>query len=146
QAVNLRRKGIYALAIGLGVKLISQPIFLYILGEIGMLYSTTFGLIVTIFLMFKAMHELIGYSTTFIIRRTFLILLLAFIMGIATYAMSNILVVFLSYERRLQSLIALFIVAGVGVSVFGYLALKTRLAEKIIGPQAQSLRKKLHIK
>lgn len=146
QAVNLRRKGIYALAIGLGIKLISQPVFLYVLGEIGMLYSTTLGLMITIFLMFKAMHELVAYSTKFLFRRTILILLIAFIMGLVTYTVSKGLALFINYERRFQSLIALFIIAGVGVIVFGYLALKTRLAEKIIGSQAKSLRIKLHIK
>lgn len=146
QAVNLRRKGIYALAIGLGIKLISQPVFLYVLGEIGMLYSTTLGLMITIFLMFKAMHELVAYSTKFLVRRTILILLIAFIMGLVTYTVSKGLALFINYERRFQSLIALFIIAGVGVIVFGYLALKTRLAEKIIGSQAKSLRIKLHIK
>ena len=146
QAINLRRKGIYALAIGLGIKLISQPVFLYVLGKIGMLYSTTLGLMITIFLMFKAMHELVAYSTKFLVRRTILILLIAFIMELVTYTVSKGLALFINYERRFQSLIALFIIAGVGVIVFGYLALKTRLAEKIIGSQAKSLRIKLHIK
>lgn len=111
-----------------------------------MLYSTTLGLMVTIFLMFKAMHELVAYSTKFLVRRTILILLIAFIMGLVTYTVSKGLALFINYERRFQSLIALFIIAGVGVIVFGYLALKTRLAEKIIGSQAKSLRIKLHIK
>src|SRR5699024_8314567 len=69
QSVNLRRKGIYALGAGLVVKLISQPLFLYMLGEIGILYSTMLGLIVTIFLMLKAMYELIRFSTKFLMRR-----------------------------------------------------------------------------
>lgn len=146
QSVNLRRKGIYALGAGLVVKLISQPLFLYMLGEIGILYSTMLGLIVTIFLMLKAMYELIRFSTKFLMRRILLIFILAFIMGVATFAASNLLTLFLSYERRFQSLIALLIIAGVGVGVFGYLTLKIRLAEKVIGSQAQSLRKKLHIK
>lgn len=146
QSVNLRRKGIYALGAGLVVKLISQPLFLYMLGEIGILYSTMLGLIVTIFLMLKAMYELIRFSTKFLMRRILLIFILAFIMGVATFAASNLLTLFLSYERRFQSLIALLIIASVGVGVFGYLTLKIRLAEKVIGSQAQSLRKKLHIK
>ena len=116
------------------------------LGEIGMLYSTTLGLIVTIFLMFKAMNDFIGFSTKFLVRRTILILLIAFIMGLVTFVVSNGLSLFLDYERRAQSLIALFMIAGVGVGTYGYLALKTRLAEKIIGSRAQSLRIKLHIK
>src|SRR5699024_508327 len=113
---------------------------------IGMLYSTTLGLIVTIFLIFKAMNDFIGFSTKFLVRRTILILLIAFIMGLVTLVVSNGLSLFLDYESRAQSIISLFMIAGVGVSTYGYLALKTRIAEKIIGSPAPSLRIKLHIK
>lgn len=146
QAVNLRRKGIYALGIGLMFKLVSQPLFIYGIGEIGILYSTMLGLAITIFLMFKAMYDLTGFSIKFLARRTLLIFILSLIMGLATLIGSNVFALFLSYERRLQSLIALLLIAIVGVSVFGLLALKTRLAEKIIGSQAKSLRLKLRIK
>lgn len=146
QAVNLRRKGIYALGIGLMFKLVSQPLFIYGIGEIGILYSTMLGLAITIFLMFKAMHDLTRFSIKFLARRTLLIFILSLIMGLATLIASNGFALFLNYERRLQSLIALLLIAIVGVAVFGLLALKTRLAEKIIGPQAKSLRLKLRIK
>src|SRR5699024_5306543 len=124
----------------------SHACFSLVLRRIGLVFFTHRGLMVTIFLMFKAMHELVAYSTKFLFRRTILILLIAFIMGLVTYTVSKGLALFINYERRFQSLIALFIIAGVGVIVFGYLALKTRLAEKIIGSQAKSLRIKLHIK
>src|SRR5699024_9527405 len=47
QAVNLRSKGIYALGIGLMFKLVSQPLFIYGIGESGILYSTMLGLAIT---------------------------------------------------------------------------------------------------
>lgn len=146
QAVDLRRKGIYALGLGLIFKIVSQPIFIYGIGEIGILYSTILGLAVTIFLMFKAMYDLTGFSIKFLARRTLLILILSLIMGIAAIIASNVFALFLNYESRLHSLIALLLIGLVGISVFGLLALKTRLAEKIIGPQAKSLRLKLRIK
>src|SRR5690625_1888577 len=146
QSVNLRRKGIYSLAAGLVVKLISQPLFIRGIGELGILFSTMLGLMVTIFLMFKAMYDLTHYSIKFLARRTLLILILALIMGLATVLVSNILGIFIDYNSRIQALFALLIIGGAGVVVYGYLTLKTRLAEKVIGSQAQSLRQKLRIK
>ena len=67
-------------------------------------------------------------------------------MGLATVLTANGLELFLNPESKLQSLLSILIIGAVGVLVYGYLALKTRLAEKIIGPQAKSLRIKLRIK
>lgn len=146
QAVDLRRKGIYALVAGLVVKLVSQPFFLRFVGDTGMLYSTMLGLAVTLYLMFKAMHDLTKYSIQFISRRTLLILVLSIGMGLATVLTANGLELFLNPESKLQSLLSILITGAVGVLVYGFLALKTRLAEKIIGSQAKSLRIKLRIK
>ena len=146
QAVNLRRLGIYALGAGILAKLISQPLFLSLIGESGMLYSTMAGLLVTIFLMFRAMYKNIGFSVSFIFRRILLILSLALIMGVVTFASSWILGLFINHGSRLQALISMLIIGVIGVVVYGYLTLKIRLAENVIGPQAKNFRNKLGIK
>lgn len=146
QAVNLRRKGIYALMAGILVKLLSQPVFLRFTGEIGMLYSTILGLVVTILLMLKIMNDRVSYSYKYIWRRTLLISLLSLIMGIFTKISYNLFGLFLNYESRMQALVGMLLVAVVGLIVYGYLALKSRLAEKIIGPKAFDLKRKLGIK
>jgi O-antigen/teichoic acid export membrane protein len=146
QAVNLRRLGIYALGAGILVKLIAQPLFLSLIGESGMLFSTMAGLLVTIFFMFRAMYKNIGFSMPFIFRRVLLILLLALIMGVVTFASSWVLGLFIDYGSRLQALFSMLITGAIGVGVYGYLTLKTRLAESVIGPQAKKFRNKLGIK
>lgn len=146
QAVNLRRMGIYALMAGILVKLLSQPVFLRFTGEIGMLYSTILGLVVTILLMLKIMNDRVSYSYKYIWRRTLLISLLSLIMGIFTKISYNLFGLFLNYESRMHALVGMLLVAVVGLIVYGYLALKSRLAEKIIGPKAFDLKRKLGIK
>lgn len=145
-SLNFRRKGIYSLGIGLLIKLITQPLFLGTVGEIGMLLSTMAGLGVTIFLMIRVMYKRVGFSLKFLSRRILLILLLALIMGVAAYATGSLLDLFINYDSRIQALAALLTIGLVGVVTFGYLTLKTRLAENVIGPQARSLRIKLKIK
>ncbi|MDN6195898.1 MAG: polysaccharide biosynthesis protein, partial [Atopostipes suicloacalis] len=146
QAVNLRRMGIYALVAGILTKLISQPLFLRLTGEIGMLYSTIAGLVLTIFLMFKIMNNYVAYSYKYIWRRSLLILIMATIMGGFTKISYLLFSLFLNYESRVQALLGLLLVAIVGIVVYGYLALKSRLAEKIIGEKAYRFRQKLEIK
>lgn len=146
QSINLRRLGIYSLGIGLVVKLITQPLYLGTIGESGMLFSTMTGLGVTIFLMIRIMYKRVGFSGTFLFRRVLLIFLLALMMGVVAYVTGSLLDLFINYNSRIQSLIALLTIGVAGVVTFGYLTLKTRLAEKVIGPQARSLRMKLKIK
>ncbi len=146
QSIDLRRLGIYALGIGIVAKLVSQPLFLLLTGEIGMLYSTILGLLVTIVLMFKIMNDQYPFSMKYLRRRTLLILILSTIMGVFTKLTYIILGVFLNYEIRMHALLAMMIIAGVGLLVYGYLVLRTKLAEKIIGDKALDLRIKLGIK
>lgn len=146
QAIDLRRLGIYTLGIGLLTKLITQPLFVRFFGEMGMLYSTIIGLLVTNLLMFKIMHEKVHFSVKFLARRTLLILILSIIMGLFTQIAYNFLGLFINFESRMFALIGMLITVGVGVGVYGYLILKTRLAEKIIGNKAADLRVKLRIK
>ena len=146
QAIDLRRLGIYALLAGIGMKLISQPIFIRLIGESGILYSTITGLALTIYLMFLIMYKKVGFSVRFLSRRVLLVFILSVIMGLTTAGVNGAISLVVSESSRLQSLIALLIVGVVGVAVYGYLSLKTGLAEKVVGSQATRLKEKLRIK
>lgn len=145
QAIDLRRLGIYALLAGLALKLVTQPIFIRLIGESGILFSTIAGLGLTVYLMFLAMNKNVGFSVKFLTRRVLLITILSVLMGLATLVVNGLLGFIVSDTSRLQSLIALLVVGVVGVAVYGYLALKTGLAEKVIGNQATRLKEKLRI-
>lgn len=56
QSANLQRPAIIAVAIGFVVKIVTQPLFIWLGGPFGMLISTFFGLGVTIVLMMRAMY------------------------------------------------------------------------------------------
>ena len=146
QAIDLRRLGIYALLAGIGMKLISQPIFIRLIGESGILYSTIIGLALTIYLMFLIMYKKVGFSVRFLSRRVLLVFILSVIMGLTAAGVNGAISLVVSESSRLQSLIALLIVGVVGVAVYGYLSLKTGLAEKVVGSQATRLKEKLRIK
>ncbi len=146
QAVDLRRLGIYSLGAGLIAKIISQPLFLRLTGEIGMLYSTILGLLVTILLMFKIMNDFYPFSIKYLSRRTLLIFVLSIVMGIFTKMAYVLFGMLLNYELRAHALVGMLLIAAVGIAVYGYLVLKSRLAEKIIGIKAFNFRMRLGIK
>lgn len=146
QAIDFRRLGIYALLAGLALKLVSQPLFIWLIGESGILFATIAGLLLTTYLMFLIMYKKVGFSFILLSRRILLMIILGLGMGVVTYIADSIFNIFLSYESRFQSLIGLILTVVVGVGVYGYLTLKTRLAEKVIGPEAKKLRIKLGIK
>lgn len=145
-AIDYRRLGIYALLAGLALKLVTQPLFIWLIGESGILFSTIAGLGLTSYLMFLIMYKKIGFSIKFLSRRILLILILSIIMGLVTFVAGQIVGMFINEASRFQSLLALLLVGIVGVAVYGYLTLKTRLAENVIGDQATRLRTRLRIK
>src|SRR5699024_925822 len=134
QAANLTRPAITALVAGLIVKLVTQVIFVALVGPYGMLLSGIAGFAVTCWMMVHIMHKEIRFNGTLLFRRTLLILILSIIMGAVTFVIKWGLGFVFNYERSSHSLMAIAIIAVVGIAVYGYLALKTKLADRLIGP------------
>lgn len=145
QAASLTRPAIKALVAGLIVKLITQVIFVALTGPYGMLLSGIAGFTVTCAMMMRIMHKEIQFNGTLLFRRSLLILILSLIMGVATYITKWGLGFFISYERSGQSLLGMAVIVAVGILVYGYLALKTKLADRLIGKQAAKVRQKLRM-
>lgn len=145
QAINQKRAGIWALLAGLLVKLITQPLFIWLGGPFGMLFSAIAGFFVTCWMMMRVIKQKTQYSARQLYRRSLLILILSVIMGVITWVVSLGVQYTLNYDSRVQALIALALLAAVGIAVYGYLVLRTRLADRLIGHQAARVREKFRI-
>ncbi|WP_225743625.1 polysaccharide biosynthesis protein [Marinilactibacillus sp. Marseille-P9653] len=147
QAANQTRPAIWALVIGFVVKIVTQPLFVGVLGlnAFGMLYSTIAGFGITCFLMMRIMHKATHYSIPLLFRRSALIMILSLIMGAFTMLTKIGLGTVLNFESKTQAGLSLPVMAAVGIVVYGYLVLKTRLADRLIGAQAARVRNKLKI-
>ena len=55
-------------------------------------------------------------------------------------------IIILPLERKIISAIVLAVAVGLGILVYGYLVLRTRIADVIIGARIGGLRERLHIK
>ena len=81
-----------------------------------------------------------------VFRNVLLICFLTVLMAIPVAIFYWLFQFVLSPTSRMGSVIYLVIGGGLGIGVYGVLALVTRMADQLLGTRAASLRAKLHIK
>lgn len=147
QAANQTRSALWALVIGLVVKLATQYPMLAWAGTNGMFISNIFGFGVTVLLMLWKMYKVTRFDMGLILRRVLLMLILTLAMAIVTFAVKELLYLMMDSENsRTSALLVMAISAGSGGIVYMYGSLKTRLADRLLGARVTGLRTKLHIK
>ena len=145
QAANQTRPAIYSLAAGVVTKIVTQYPMISMFSTFGMLASNMLGFTVTCLLMMHMIHKTIGFNRQLLFRRILLMTILTAIMGIGTTLTRNGLMLFLNQESRMQSLVIIAITAVVGVLIYGFLILKTNLADRLLGSRVANIRRKLKI-
>lgn len=145
QALFENRKAIRYFVYGLVVKIILQVPFIYIFRAYGPLISTAIGLAVPIVLMFNRIYEVTRFNRKALGRGVLLVTILTLIMGVVVALATVGLHLFVSPTTRVGSVIYIILIGAIGVLVYGFLALATRLLDKLIGNRAKVLRQKLHM-
>lgn len=146
QAIFETRKAINYFAIGVLVKAVLQLPLIIFLGALGPVISTAIGLGVPIALMYNHLHTVTHFSRKTVFRKALLICILTVLMAIPVAIFYWLFQFVLSPTSRMGSVIYLVIGGGLGIGVYGVLALVTRMADQLLGARAASLRAKLHIK
>lgn len=146
QALFENRRAMWYFFYGLLVKLVLQVPFIYLFHAYGPLLSTTIGLSFSIYLMYKRIHALTHFNRKVIYKNTLLVLLMTAVMVVAVGLVEFVLATLVPTTSRLTSVLHLLIAGGTGILVYGYLALITKQADKLIGQtRADALRRRLHI-
>lgn len=147
QGMFENKAAIQYLLVGFLVKLVLQYPAIRIFEVYGPLLATMIGFIVSCSLILKKIHQVARFNRKFVWRRTLLIFILTLLMLLVAGLTKMIFGMFLSQDSKFQSLILIVLVAGVGGLVYTYLALKLRLADKLLGRQGMiRLRRRLRIK
>lgn len=146
QAANQTKSALVSLAIGFVVKAAVQYPSLYLFGTHGMMISTIIGFAVTTFLMLRKMYQATPFDVGLLLRRILLIMILTGTMAATAFAVQSLLYQFFAVEDRLGSLIIVLVSAFSGALVYLYTVLKVRLADRLIGARAASLRNRLRIR
>ena len=146
QALFQNRKAILYFLYGTAVKLILQIPFIWIFQAYGPLLSTTLGLAVPIVLMYKEILRVTGLNPKNLIKRTLLISILTVFMLLVVGVLSFLVSLLFPVASRLSGTLYLIIFGGLGMAIYGGLALRVRLMDRLIGShKAAGLRRKFHI-
>ncbi|HPJ01111.1 MAG TPA: polysaccharide biosynthesis C-terminal domain-containing protein, partial [Enterococcus sp.] len=132
--------------IGLIVKIATQTICIRMLEAYGPIVSTTLGMSIACYLNLWKIHKKTRFNARLTWKRTALIAVMTTIMVLFAGLTKFGLELVLSPDSKVQSFIIIIIVAGVGALVYVYMALKLRLADKLLGSGMARFRTKLHIK
>ncbi|MCY7212456.1 polysaccharide biosynthesis protein [Streptococcus anginosus] len=145
QALFQNRKAIIYFGYGVLVKLILQIPFIYLFRAYGPLLATTIGLIVPIILMYQHIRQVTGLNQTILFKRSLLIGILTAVMALLIAIVEVVLGFVFHPSGRISSMIYLVIIGGLGMAIYGAMALRVRLLDRFIGEKAQTLRQKFHI-
>lgn len=145
QALFENQKAILYFLIGIIVKSIIQLPFIYLFQAYGPLWATGVGLAVTTFLIYHRVEQVVSVQKEAIKKDTVMIGIVSLVMGVVVWMLELGLSRVLPPVGRTASVIHIVVAGSVGVLIYGYLTLKTRQLDKLIGTRASRLRKKLHI-
>ncbi|WP_203627727.1 putative polysaccharide biosynthesis protein [Lacticaseibacillus mingshuiensis] len=145
QGLFHNKLAILEMLIGMGVKLLTQMPFIYWFSVYGPTLASMAGMLVSCVLMLHSLRGRYHYRFHQTLRRTAGIFLfsavMAVVVGLIVFGMSHLL----NPASAVASMITILIALPVGVAIYGYAVLKTRLADLVIGERVGGLRRRLHI-
>lgn len=144
-SANRPRAAMNGLFFGMIIKLILQYPLIDYFQTHGMIMSTIVGFAVSSLFIIRAMYETEPFDLGLLARRTLLITIFSLIMAVAAVGIKEFMYLFIPVSDRILALLIVLVVAFVGVVTYGYLILKSKLADKVVGSKAASLRNKLKI-
>ena len=146
QALFQNKKAILYFFYGVLVKLSLQVPMINLVHAYGPLISTTVGLLLPIFFMFREIRKVVGLNPKNLLKRLLLSMILTIAMVILVLLVEYLLSFIFQPTNRMYSFIYVAAVGGVGMLVYIVLSLKVRLIDRFIGQKADSLRQRLRIK
>ena len=146
QALFQNKKAILYFFYGVLVKLSLQVPMINLFHAYGPLISTTVGLLLPIFFMFREIRKVVGLNPKNLLKRLLLSMILTIAMVILVLLVEYLLSFIFQPTDRMYSFIYVAAVGGVGMLVYIVLSLKVRLIDRFIGQKADSLRQRLRMK
>lgn len=146
QGLYQNRLAIAYFVVGLVVKIVVQYPMIYLFKVFGPLMATAIGFMVASYLMINTMNNMFHLKVAELIKFFSETLLFALVMYAVCIGLQQVLYLFLNPASRVQSMLVIVLVAGVGATLYGYLVLKSRLGDQLLGSRIAGLRRRLRIK
>lgn len=145
QGINEQRFTILSLLTGLLVKLTFNMPLIQAFSTEGAVYATALGYGAAIAINLFVIKQFASYPIRLVYRRSLLIIIFNLMMAVPVYGLYRLLLLVFSPESVFQSILIILLCAGLGAAIYGYLGLKSGLADRLFGDRLQRLRQRLHI-
>lgn len=146
QGLFHNRIAIYDMLLGMVVKIVLQWPLIYLLNVWGPLVATLAGMLASSALMLRALHQRYPLHMRQTARRLIGITAFSVLMALVVWLIVALVGLVIPTERGLGAVVALVIAVPVGVLIYGYALLKTRLADMVLGERIGRLRSRLHMR
>lgn len=146
QGLDGNMQAVWFLGVGILVKVLTQFPLIYMFRSYGPLIATFVGLFVANMFLLDRIHVLTGFAFRDTLNAIVKIAGMSIAMGIIAFVVKFICEAVLSSDSKVQSMIIILIVAALGGLSYIVLALKTRMADNLLGPRVDGIRRRLHIK
>lgn len=146
QGLDGNMQAVWFLGIGIFVKAVSQFPLTFMFEAYGPLIATFVGFLVANMFLLDRIHVI----TQFPFRETMTsigkVTLMSLAMGVVAFVVKYGCELVLSSDSKMQSMIIILIVAAFGGLTYMILALKTRMADKLLGPRVDGIRRRLRMR
>jgi O-antigen/teichoic acid export membrane protein len=146
QGMFRNRLAIAEMAVGFAVKMVLQWLMIYFFNVYGPTISSMAGMIVTSLLMLHTLRVDYHYKARQTMHRLLGICGFSALMFVVVRGIAMLMGIFLGTQRALPAMLTIVVAVPLGVLVYGYAILKTRLADMIIGSRVAGIRRRLHMR
>ncbi|WP_203333267.1 putative polysaccharide biosynthesis protein [Planococcus beigongshangi] len=143
QGINQQKWIVLNLMIGLLLKLSLNIPLIAIFETNGAIAATIIGYSGAIAMNIGVIMVTMQYRSSLVVRRLVFIVLMNAVMAAAVLLALAGLDLVIGMETKLQSIIRIIVVGGIGGAVYGYIALRTGLAQKLFGERLTKYTRKL---
>ena len=133
QGINQQKWIVLNLMIGLLLKLSLNIPLIKMFETDGAIAATIIGYSVAIAMNIGVIMVTMNYRSSMVVRRIMLILLINAVMAAVVLLALAGLDLFIGMDSKIQSIIRILIVGGIGGAVYGFISLRTGIAQKIFG-------------
>src|SRR5690606_23850396 len=133
QGINQQKWIILNLLIGLLLKLALNIPLIERFETDGAIAATIIGYVVATGMNLAVIKVTMNYHSNMVVRRIILIVLMNIVMAIGVFAALAGVYLFIDMDTTIHSIFRILIVGAIGGAVYGYLGLKTGIAQQLLG-------------
>ncbi|ANZ94207.1 cell division protein [Brochothrix thermosphacta] len=146
QGIDQQRYTVFSLVLGLFIKVVTQYPLIELWGIYGAIASTALGFIVGIWVTLVVIQRDADYHLAVVIRRTVLMLLISAAMFAGVWLVNYLMGFMFTPKNRGEALLMTSVGAVIGMLIYGYLSMKSRLIDRVLGERGTRIRMKFRVK